>query len=88
MTDIKNQIKETISTLQQQRDQLAVQIHLGAAEAKDEFNKAKDKLNKMNNDFAPVKDAAEESAENVYASLKLVGEEVLSSFDRIKKSLK
>ena len=88
MSDIKSQIEETIDGLKQQRDELALQIHLGAAEAKDEFEKAKEKLDKMNNDFAPVKDAAIESAENVFASLKLVGQEVMTSFDRIKKSLK
>jgi len=63
-------------------------IHLGAAEAKEEYDGAMQKLDKMSRDFEPVKDAAEESAENVLASLQLVGEELMTSFDRIKKSLK
>ena len=88
MSDTKSQIEETINALKQQRDELALQIHLGATEAKEEFEQTKEKLEKLSNDFAPVKDATEESAENVLASLKLVGEEVLTSFDRIKKSLK
>lgn len=88
MSDTKSQIEETINALEQQRDELALQIHLGATEAKEEFEKTKEKLEKLSNDFAPVKHATEESAENVLASLKLVGEEVLTSFDRIKKSLK
>lgn len=88
MSDTKHMIEDTINTLQQQRDELGLQIHLGAAEAKEEFAEAKQKLDKMSNDFEPVKEAAEESAENVLASLQLVGEELKSSFDRIKKSLK
>jgi len=88
MSDTKNKIEETISTLKQQRDKLGLQIHLGAAEAKEEYDAAMQKLDKMSSEFEPVKDAAEESAENVLASLKLVGEEVKTSFDRIKKSLK
>jgi hypothetical protein len=86
MSDTKNKIEEIISTLKQQRDELDLQMHLGAAEAKEEFDEAMQKLNKMGRDFEPVKDATEESAENVYASLKLVGEEVKASFNRVKNS--
>ncbi len=84
----KNQIAETISALKQQRDELAVQIHLGAMEAKDEFEAAKGKLDEMASQFEPVKDAVDESAGNVMASLQLVGEEILASFSRVRNSLK
>ena len=87
MSNDKTLIEETISKLKQQRDELALQIHLGAAEAKEEFETAKEKLDKLTADFEPVKDAVEESAGNVFAAMKLVGEEVLGSFDRIRKSL-
>ena len=83
----KSQIEEMVSYLKQQRDELALQIHLGAADAKDEFEDAKVKLDKMTDELEPLKDAVEESASNVWASLELVGEEVLSSFKRIRKSL-
>ena len=87
MSEQKNLIEATISKLKQERDELALQIHLGAAEAKEEFEKAKKKLDQMTADYEPVKDAVEESAGNVFAALKLVGEEILGSFDRIRKSL-
>ena len=87
MSQDKNQIDETIRALKQQCDELALQIHLGNMDAKEEFEKAKAKLDKMTEDFAPLKEAVEESAGNVLASLQLVGEEVLSSFDRVRKSL-
>jgi hypothetical protein len=87
MSDVKTRIEETISALRQQCDELALQIHLGKAEAKEEFEAAKAKLAKMTEDYEPVKDAVEESAGNVLASLQLVGEEVLDSFHRIRKSL-
>ena len=88
MTDSKDKIEEIISTLKRQRDELELQMHLGAAEAKEEYDEAMQKLDAMARDFEPVKDAAEESMENVLESLKLVGEEVMASFSRIKKSLK
>ena len=88
MSDTKDKIEEIIATLKQQRDELELQIHLGATEAKEEFDEAMSKLNEMTRDFEPVKDATEESVENVFESLKLVGEEIKVSFSRIKKSLK
>ena len=88
MAHDKNRVEETISALKQQRDELALQIHLGNMEAKEEFERAKEKLDKMTEDFQPLKDAVEESAGNVFGSLQLVGEELLTSFDRIRKSLK
>ena len=88
MSQDKNQIAETISMLKQQCDELALQIHLGNMEAKEEFTEAKAKLDKMTQEFEPLKEAVEESAGNVVASLQLVGEEVLSSFARVRKSLK
>ena len=87
MAEEKDQIAETISVLKQQRDELALKIHLGAAEAKEEFEKATAKLDKMTEDFDPLKDAVAESAENVFSSLQLVGEELQNSFERIRKSL-
>lgn len=86
--DEKNQIEETISALKQQRDELALQIHLASMEAKEEYEKARGKLNKLSDDFEPVRDAVEESAGQVWEAMKLVGEEVLASFDRVRKSMK
>ena len=87
MSDVKNVLAETISALKQQRDELALKIHLGAAEAKEEFDQAQAKLDQMTSDYEPVKDAVEESASNVLSALQIVGEEVMSSFERIRKSL-
>ena len=87
MSTEKNQLADTISALKQQRDELALKIHLGAAEAQQEFENAKEKLDQMTDEYDPLKDAVEESVDNVVTSLKLVGDEVLSSFERIRKSL-
>lgn len=87
MSPDRDQLKETISALKQQRDELALQIHLGSMEAKEEFKKAQDKLTSLAAEFEPFQEAVEESASNVLSALGLVGEEVLKSFERIRKSL-
>ena len=80
-------LEETLSTLKQQRDEIALQIHLAGMEAKEEFDEAKTKLDKLSDEYEPLKEAVAESAENVWESLKLVAGEVGKSFERIRKSL-
>jgi len=87
MSHEKSLLSETISTLKQQRDEIALKMHLAESEAKQEFEQSKEKLEQLSSEFDPLKDAVGESAENVVASLKLVADEVVSSFDRIRKSL-
>lgn len=83
----KSTVDGLISSLKQQRDELALQIHLAGMEAKEEFDGAQTKLDKLTDDFEPVKDAMAESAANVWESLKLVAGEVKESFDRIRDSV-
>jgi SMC interacting uncharacterized protein involved in chromosome segregation len=88
MSEDKSRLKENIETLQQYRDELALQIHLGSMEAKDEFENAKEKLEDLTREFNPIRDAVEESASNVVTGLLLTAEELLGSFTRIRKSMK
>ena len=86
MTD-RDQIAELISSLKQQRDELAVQIHLGQAEAKEEWNKITAKLDELTKDYEPLKGAVEQSAANVFDAMKLVASEIEEGFQRIRKTL-
>ncbi|MCA9013901.1 MAG: hypothetical protein KDA77_01095 [Planctomycetaceae bacterium] len=83
----RNRLDELISALEQQRDELALKIHLGKQEAKDEWEKVTDKLTQLQDDYKPVKDAVKESAGSVVDSLLNVGKEIQESFQRIRKSL-
>lgn len=87
MSAPQNPLQEVITSLKQQRDELALKMHLAEAEAKEEFESAADKLDQLTSEYDPLKDAVAESAGNVSESLKLVADEVLSSFDRIRKAL-
>lgn len=87
MSHEERPLAELISTLKQQRDELKVKVHLCAAEAKQEWDQAVEKLDQLTSDYDPVKHAVKESATDVTASLKLVAGEIKQSFDRIRKSL-
>ncbi len=80
-------LSELVSDLKQQRDQLRVKIHLGNVEAKEEFSQLEEQLFQLNHRFDPVKDAVEETAEDVWESLNLLGSEIKDGFFRIGKSL-
>lgn len=88
MANLKTKLEKTIAELKAKRDELEVQMHLGSAEAKNEYEKTVEKFDKLLIKAKPVSDAVEESAEEVWASLELLGEEVNESFIRIAKSLK
>ena len=87
MTEDRTALEELIKSLQQQRDELALQIHLGKAEAKQEWDKVTAKLDALMKDYEPLKGAVEETADNVYSAMKLVAGEVLDGFERIRKTL-
>ena len=87
MTIDRKQLDDLISSLKKQRDELAVQMHLGKAEAKEQWNKVTAQLDELTKDYQPVKEAAEESAENILTALKLVAGEVQEGFERVRKSL-
>jgi len=87
MSHAKNHLAELISSLRRQRDELALKMHLGKAEAKAEWDKLTRRLEELSREYEPLKDAVGETAENLAASLKLVTEEIQKGFNRIRKSL-
>ncbi|MDH3717934.1 MAG: hypothetical protein OES79_07410 [Planctomycetota bacterium] len=87
MSHEESTLAEMISTLKQRRDELAVKIHLGKEEAKQEWDQLEEKWNSLISEYEPVKDAVGETAENVVSGLKLTAGEIKDGFDRIWKAL-
>jgi polyhydroxyalkanoate synthesis regulator phasin len=85
--DKRKTVSDLIRKLKQQRDALAVQMHLGKEELKDEWDAVQHKLDQLTHRFEPLNKAVAETSEDVWESLKLVGEEIKEGFQRIRKSL-
>lgn len=83
----KNPLQELISTLKQERDSLALKMHLAKAEVKEEWNRLERKWDELAARYEPLKSATGQAAENVLASLKLVAEEIADGFKRIREKL-
>ncbi|GAA4444793.1 MULTISPECIES: hypothetical protein [Novipirellula] len=80
-------IRNMINDLKEERDELALQIHLGKQEAKSEWQALGKKLDDLNRRYEPLKDAVEETGEDVWDAMKLVGGEIKDGFSRIRKSI-
>lgn len=80
-------LAELIRGLKHERDELKLQMHLAGKELQDEWQKLDDQLNQLNHRYEPLRQAVAESAEGVWASLKLVGDELHAGFAKIRKSL-
>ncbi|MEQ9408907.1 MAG: hypothetical protein RIK87_14315 [Fuerstiella sp.] len=88
MTQEKRKVvSELLSSLKQDRDELRLRLHLGKEEVKQEFQDLEKRLTELNDRFQPTRDAAGETAEQIWESLKLVGEEIRDGYQRIRKSL-
>jgi hypothetical protein len=83
----KQTLAELIETLKQERDQLAVKVHLANAEARQEWGKLREKLDRLLADYEPARKAASQSAHDVGGALKVVAQEIKAGFERIRKAL-
>lgn len=80
-------VAELIRGLKHERDELKVQMHLGSKEIQSQWRGLCDRLEKLESDYEPAKDAATQSAGDVFDALRLVGEEIRDGFTRIRKAL-
>jgi chromosome segregation ATPase len=82
----KTMVGKLIEELTQQRDELGLQMHLAGMDAKDQLAKLEEKFFQLRQQFAPAKEAVDDSADDVWDALKLLGSEIKEGFDRIRKS--
>ena len=87
MSEQRSALDEVIAKLKQERDELQVQMHLASMDAKDDYDRISGKVDELSRQYDPVKDAVEESAENVFAALGLVADELKAGFQRVRKSI-
>ena len=87
MAEAPTALKDTISKLKQERDELKLQMHLASMEAKDEYNRLSDKCDQLSDEYAPLQDAVEETAENVWTALGMVADELKLGFQRVRKAV-
>ncbi|MBW6521377.1 MAG: hypothetical protein K0A99_10300 [Desulfoarculaceae bacterium] len=87
MEEERKDVDSFIQKIQQQRDELLLKMHLAKAEAKDEWAVAEKKWGTLKAKTPIIAREGGEGMKDVGAAIKLVGEEILRSYERIKKVL-
>ncbi len=80
-------VSNLIRDLKQERDEIALQIHLGKKEAQNQWADLQVKLMELEDRFDPVKDAVEETGEDVWDAMKLLGSEIKDGFRRVRDAI-
>ncbi len=83
----KRLLEAEIDVLRQGRDDLKVQIHLGAADARDAWEKVEKNWNHLEARLKVVGKAGQESASDVEEAAKLLVEEIKTGYQHIKNLL-
>jgi hypothetical protein len=83
----QKEIETFMDKVQRQRDEIFLQIHLAKAEMREEWESAEKKLERMKAKTPVVAKESGESLKDLGAAVRLVGEELLRSYERIKKSI-
>lgn len=88
MAEQKQRLKELIETLERARDELALKIHLGGKEARDEWNRQEQRLEELRRQVRPYSEALGKTAENVGAAAELAVGELSDGYRKIRELLK
>lgn len=84
MADKKGSFAELAEEVKQLRDELKVQMHLAAADARDEFDGLEKKWEHFRARAEVVGKAAGEAAEDVGDALELLGKELKKGYQKVR----
>lgn len=82
--DWKKRLDEEIEILEQTRDELKLQAHLGAAEAREVWAKLEKNWEHLESRLKRVGHATQESAEDIEEATKTLVEEIKAGYQRIR----
>jgi len=87
MAENKEQLDRLVDDVKRIRDELEVQMHLAAAEAKDEWSGLEKKWQRFRGRLDSVGKVAEDAAEDVGEALDQLGSELKKGYERIRSML-
>ena len=84
----KHEYQELTELLQRERDELRVRVHLANADAQDQWKKIEDKWHHFQSRASVVAQASDDSAKEVAAATRLVGDEIKDAYRKIRSTLR
>ncbi len=83
----RDELRELVAKLAQQRDELRVKAALGKAEARDEWDELEEKWDRLKGKLKAAGDEADEASEDVRAAASMLMEELKKGYARIRDRL-
>jgi ribosome recycling factor len=88
MSDTRKKLDDLVTTVRKERDELKLQIHLASLDAKDEYERLSKKCDQLADEYQPVTEAVEKTADNVVSALGMVADELKLGFQRVRKAIR
>ena len=85
--NMKEELNKLIEKLKTERDGVSLKMHLASMDAKKEYEEAEKKWVEVKAKAAEIADDAVETSEEFIAKLKVVGEELKGTYNRISNRL-
>lgn len=85
MAELREEMKKLEDALLQQRDELRVKLHLAKADARDEWEELERKWGEVQGKFVQLQQTAGESMDEIESAARLLGEEILKGYERIRR---
>ena len=87
MTDFKDRLEEELESLRRARDEIRVQIHLGAAEARERWEGLEKDFQRLESKLNVVREGAREPLEDIGEAAKQLVAEIRDGYQHIRKLL-
>ena len=83
----KEPIDQIIAALKQQRDELHLQLKLGNAEVKKQWDELEKQLAKLTSKAELIGDIAEQTGEQVVEAARMAADEIKKGYERIRRMI-
>lgn len=84
---VKDNIKNTLESLKEQRDELNVRIHLANMEVRDEWEELERKWEELTTKYNRFQKEVEPVVGDIQSAVSLLGSELAEGYRKIKKAL-
>ncbi len=88
MSAMQDELKQLMSRLRVQRDELRVKSHLLKLDLQDEWEAMERKWEQLNQKLQRAEKEGAEASHEIGAAAKLLGEEIKAAYERVSKQLK
>jgi hypothetical protein len=84
---IEAEIKSELESLRAARDEIRVQVHLGAVEAREAWEKAETNWSHLEGRIKVLGEATQESLEDIGGAVEMLAEEIRRGYQHVRKLL-